>query len=55
MQDFDLLEFLSHNYISLGTLANQNMWRSYCYGDIYPTSGGGHNYITSKKKQENMP
>jgi hypothetical protein len=34
MQDFDLLEFLSHNYISLGTLANQNMWRSYCYGDL---------------------
>ncbi len=33
MQNFDLLEFLSHNYISLGDLANQNMWRSYCYGD----------------------
>ena len=33
MQNFDLLDFLSHNYISLGTLANQNMWRSYCYGD----------------------
>jgi hypothetical protein len=33
MQDFDLLNFLSHNYISLGTLVNQNMWRSYCYGD----------------------
>jgi len=32
MQNFDLLDFLSHNYISLGTLANQNMWRSYCYG-----------------------
>jgi len=33
MQNFDLLDFLSRNYISLGTLANQNMWRSYCYGD----------------------
>jgi hypothetical protein len=33
MRNFDLLDFLSHNYISLGTLANQNMWRSYCYGD----------------------
>jgi len=33
MQNFDLLEFLSHNYISLGNLVNQNMWRSYCYGD----------------------
>lgn len=34
MRDFDLLDFLSHNYISLGTLVNQNMWRSYCYGDL---------------------
>ena len=33
MQNFDLLDFLSHNYVSLGTVANQNMWRSYCYGD----------------------
>jgi len=33
MQNFDLLDFLSSNYISLGTLANQNVWRSYCYGD----------------------
>jgi len=33
MQNFDLLDFLSHNYISLGNLVNQNMWRSYCYGD----------------------
>ena len=33
MQNFDLLDFLSHNYISLGDLVNQNMWRSYCYGD----------------------
>jgi len=33
MQNFDLLDFLSHNYISLGTLANRNMWHSYCYGD----------------------
>lgn len=33
MRDFDLLDFLSHNYISLGDLVNQNMWRSYCYGE----------------------
>jgi len=33
MQNFDLLDFLSRNYISLGALASQNMWRSYCYGD----------------------
>jgi len=33
MQNFDLLGFLSHNYINLGNLVNQNMWRSYCYGD----------------------
>jgi len=33
MQNFDLLDFLSSNYISLGDLVNQNMWRSYCYGD----------------------
>jgi len=33
MQNFDLLDFLSHNYISLGDLVNQNMWRSYCYGN----------------------
>jgi hypothetical protein len=33
MQNFDLLDFLSHNYISLKNLVNQNMWRSYCYGD----------------------
>ena len=33
MENFDLLDFLSSNYISLGNLVNQNMWRSYCYGD----------------------
>ena len=33
MQNFDLLDFLSSNYISLGDLVNQNMWRAYCYGD----------------------
>jgi len=48
MQNFDLLDFLSHNYINLGTLANQNMWRSYCYGD-------SNNWWWHLQEEINMP